>query len=353
VEDLNGIGRGFSVRRDLVLKTGLMCCGVPDVGFKVANFTRENMAKLEERWDEVTRSLDTAVRLVASFGFDARRLTADSPLIVIAYYLHRRDLGSEFLSAVGHKEDRDRIRQWLVRSLLRQGVWGSGLDTTLRRLRKAIDDAGADAFPTTEIASVFRDRGRPLAFDTADVESLLQTEYGSPRAFAILSLIDTGIDVRDAWDVDHVVPRAWFTTKRMNSEGIADAEAESLRELVNHLPNLQLLRANENQSKQDMSPADWFEQQIPNEDDRRRVLASLLIDTVPRSISEFRAFFDARSALMVERLIRILGVDAIDEADDETASEADHVVKSTNHGAGDELETMGAPEPVEFEEPQA
>lgn len=47
----------FSFSKDLVLKTGLVLTDVPDVGFKVSNFTKDNMATMEAKWSEIKTSL--------------------------------------------------------------------------------------------------------------------------------------------------------------------------------------------------------------------------------------------------------------------------------------------------------
>ena len=94
VDDLNG--EQFQFTKDLVLKAGLVLIDVPDVGFKVTNFTRQNTALIEKRWPELRAALLSAGSLLRSFGFAAQTLAANSVLIPIAYYIHsprsRREL---------------------------------------------------------------------------------------------------------------------------------------------------------------------------------------------------------------------------------------------------------------------
>ena len=49
VDDLNRIGQGFSVTKDIVLKAGLMLGEIGSVQFRVTNFNQANMTVLEER----------------------------------------------------------------------------------------------------------------------------------------------------------------------------------------------------------------------------------------------------------------------------------------------------------------
>ena len=50
VDEINKIGDGFSFNKDLVLKSCLVLADF-DVKFKVDNFTKENMVKIEENWE--------------------------------------------------------------------------------------------------------------------------------------------------------------------------------------------------------------------------------------------------------------------------------------------------------------
>jgi hypothetical protein len=68
VDELNKIGTRFNLSQDFVLKAGLMLTDILSVGFKVENFNRANMEKLEASWPGVRRALIQTVELTASFG---------------------------------------------------------------------------------------------------------------------------------------------------------------------------------------------------------------------------------------------------------------------------------------------
>ena len=90
--------------------------------------------------------LETALRLTAkvldAFGFNETTLTAHSVAIPLADYFHQRGLTDSFLASKEHRTDRESMRGWVLRSLLKPGVWGSGLDTLLTALRREIRDHG-------------------------------------------------------------------------------------------------------------------------------------------------------------------------------------------------------------------
>ena len=51
VDEINQIGRGFNISKDIVLKACLVLCDIPDISFKVDNFNRTNMLLIEKEWD--------------------------------------------------------------------------------------------------------------------------------------------------------------------------------------------------------------------------------------------------------------------------------------------------------------
>ena len=128
-----------------------MLAGVRSVGFRVTNFSRDNMRLLEDRWDRISRAVRVAVELVAGFGFSHASLTANNAVLPIAHYLYRLGTPGGFLSHTAFGPDRDAIRGWLTRSLLKRGVWGAGLDSLLTTLRNVIDEHRGGPFPSAQL----------------------------------------------------------------------------------------------------------------------------------------------------------------------------------------------------------
>ena len=91
VDELNRIGVGFAFSKDLVLKAGLMLSDI-NVGFNVNNFSREHMAKFEDRWEDVKTVLTLTVRLIADFGFSSANLKS-TPLHIAHRLLFLRVSG--------------------------------------------------------------------------------------------------------------------------------------------------------------------------------------------------------------------------------------------------------------------
>lgn len=307
VDALNRIGLGFSFSKDFVLKAGLMLSDIGSVGFKVDNFDRENMAVLEEQWMSIKSALTLTVQLVACFGFSRTTLTANNAILPVAYYLYRSQRRESFLSHSRYEDDRKRIRGWLIRSLLKSGVWGSGLDTQLTALRKVIREDGVHSFPDARLSEEMARRGRELVFNDEEIEELADTEYRSPRVFAVLSLIFPFVDPGTLFHVDHIFPISMFSKRNLRDARVSEQRIEEFRERANRLSNLQLLPGSKNIEKGATMPVEWLAGEYPNESQRRRYCNDHLLGCVPEEMVGFVEFYNARRKRLIERIKRLLG----------------------------------------------
>ncbi len=308
VHQLNtGGSREFSFSKDMVLKTALLIANV-DVRFRVSNFTQENMKRVEASWDQTRDSLLRAATMMDTFGFSSRTLTADSVVVVVAYYLHRRSLGDAYVHSSADNADRLTIQKWVVRSLIKRGIWGSGLDTLLTRLRRVIDEHGLHSFPAEAAERDMATLGKSLAFDPTEVDELLQMRYGGQRTFSVLSLLYPGLDLTKEFHEDHIFPRSRFTAKRLAQAGIPAAQIEKYRAEVDCLPNLQLLGGGPNTEKQAKLPAEWLITAFSSDDHRVTYKHDNDLDGLPLDLAAFLDFYGQRKERMRQRLLKVLGV---------------------------------------------
>lgn len=312
VREINSIGNGFAFSKDLVLKAGLMLSDIGSVGFKVSNFDRHNMAILEDNWDRIKQSLKLAVQLVSKFGFSGRTLRADSAILPIAYYVHARKRDDGFLTSQCRAEDREAIRQWLVRSILKaSGIWGSGLDTLLTALRDVIRESNGP-FPVTKIKRVMAQRGRSLIFESEEIDDLADIQYGDSRTFALLSLLFDFVNVdKHHFHIDHVFPQARFRPDQLRRANVPDAEHDDFRRSFNRLANLQLLDGLANERKAAELPSEWMRTKNPNE--RRRYCRDHMLGDLPEQLSDFMSFYDTRREALRKKIVSLLGVRARDD----------------------------------------
>jgi hypothetical protein len=309
LREVNAVYPGFGFDRDHILKAGLVVAGISDVGFRAETFNRDNMRKLETSWDHISQCLYRAAELLSSFGLSRDNIDAGMILIPIAYYLHRRQLDDRYLSSHHASQDRERARDWTVRALLMPGVFGSGLDTLLGRLRRVIDEHGEGGFPTDSIEDAMAGLGKSLRFDPQTVDELVGSSYGHPDTFALLSILYGHVDPSKANHMDHIFPRGKLRRDRLREAGYGDEEIERIiRECRDGLANLQLLPGGENIGKSDLFPLDWAKQKYGEQSAALRgyLEQNDMID-LPDGLEGFLAFYDQRRGRIKHRLVAILG----------------------------------------------
>ncbi len=317
VDDLNSVGQGFAFTKDNVLKAGLMITDRQAIQFRVDAFTAENVAALEARWDEIENALRVAAQLLASFGFSERTLSAGSVLLPIADYVAQRGFGQDYVTSPVHRADREQVRRWVTRTLLKQGIWGSGLDTLLTRLRRAMRASGNSGFPVNALEREMVALGKSPALTGIEIEELVEVPIGNRRAFPLLALLYPGVDVRNEFHVDHVFPRSSFASRKLSDAGIDGDLHDEYQDLRDRLPNLQLLEGPINVSKQATLPSAWVLTYQPDPQARAGWLAANDLTGLPDDLTGFLPFYEHRRALMFERLRALLG--------SEDASTAAHV----------------------------
>jgi hypothetical protein len=300
-------GRQFSFSKDIVLKTALTIAGL-DVRFKVSNFTQSNMGKVEEAWPEIESALLRAATLLQQFGYNERNLTANSVVIPIAYYLHRRGVSDSYLDSTSDAADRLALHRWVTRSLIKRGIWGSGLDTTLTRIRDVLASKSSSGFPVIEVEEAMTGNRDGLTFAASEIEELLNLKYAGQRTFSVLSILYPGLDLSKKFHEDHIFPKSRFTKKRLVSAGVSGNLIEDFLEAYNLLPNLQLLAGTANIQKQDVLPGEWIETAFPSDEKRRTYLDENDLDGLPVDLQDFLKFYEGRKARIRDRLVKALGV---------------------------------------------
>lgn len=309
VNDMNRIGDGFDFSKDLVLKAGLMLSDIGNVGFKVENFNKDNMAKLESNWISIRDTLLLTVQLISSFGFNAKTIRADSAILPIAYYLHKRKPGESYLTRSSNEADRKNIREWFIKSLLKaSGIWGSGLDTLLTALRGTIQKHGTRCFPYSEIQEIMTRRGKPISFEPEEIEELTDMSYGDKRLFSLMSLIFSFTRTQYNFHIDHIFPKGRFTPSNLRKAGLDSDEIDQAREDSNKIANLQLLLGPENNEKRKKMPLEWIEKTFPDQGERQQHVQAHLLDGLSNDLAEFPAFYKQRRDVIKMKITEVLNV---------------------------------------------
>ena len=307
VDEIKNIGRGFSFNHDFVLKACLMLGDSNSIRFKVENFGKSKIGTLQDQWDRIRNTITETVELASSFGYSGYSLTSANALLPIAYFLHHRQ------ASLGAK-DRKTIRDWLIRSLLKRGIWSSGVDNLLVAIRRAIRESSChDGFPARMIEKAMPS-GKSLTFNDEELQDLADAAYDG-RAYSILFLLYDFVDVgTNRFHIDHVFPRALMTPARLKKAGLDEEGIPEYRERVNRLANLQLLEGSTNTSKGAKPPADWLRARYSEEERQHHCHLHDLGD-VPTDIKGFLAFYETRRKRILEKLRHLLASDSTDSRD--------------------------------------
>lgn len=305
VDEINSVGSRFSFNKDFVLKACLMLTGL-NTEFRVTNFNATNMSRIQDEWERVKASLRLAVRWASRIGYDSTTLTSTNSLLPIAYYFHRREMTEAWLIDGSCRDDRQRVRGWLTRALLKKGVWGSGLDTLLGGLRNALREPSPQ-FPVEDLERYMQRRGKGLAFSEEELEDLADIRFGDPRVYGVLTLLYSFVDVtRNQFHIDHVFPRARMSRTALRKMGVPESEFADFLDRVNGLANLQLLPGRENTRKSATLPAKWLSDEFENPESRREYEERHDLTGLPAELAGFPEFYDRRREQMLNRLRQIL-----------------------------------------------
>ena len=298
VDEINEIGNGFNVDKDFILKSSLILSDFKDFAFKVDNFNKSNMLKIEENWENITKALKLSVKLVSSFGYDRETLTSNNALIPIAYYLYKKQAEESYITSNSNLDDKKKIRKWLVLSLIKRAFSGQP-DNVLRPIRELIKQNISEGFPLDKIIEKFKGTNKTLIFSDEDIENLTFYKYGQGFTFSVLSLLYPTLDFRNKFHIDHIFPKSLFKKPILKKRGLSNEDIEIFQDYVNYLGNLQLLEAIPNIEKQNTEFKIWLNETYPTETEQKDYFNKHFIpQNIDLDFNNFIEFFEKRENLL-------------------------------------------------------
>lgn len=256
-DEINRIGVGYNFGKDFILKSSLFLTKELPIQYRVKNFTKSNLLKIEANWDEIKTYLTTTVRLISKYGFSSKNLVAPLSLLSISLFLFQKgnksfDKSSERIEV----NNQIAIRKWLIFVLLKN-AFGSATDTKLKNIRDIIlNKEKSDSFPTEEINKKLEIE---LIFSDNEIEEVLSFSYQSKYTYLALSLLYPDRDWKDAvFHEDHIFPASEFATRKLKKREYDNRKIEFYLSHYNTLANLQLLTDSENLSKNATPFEDWL-----------------------------------------------------------------------------------------------
>jgi uncharacterized protein with ParB-like and HNH nuclease domain len=304
VDQINRIGRGFNTNKDFVLKSCLVLGRFREIAFKVDNFTKENMLKIEAEWENISNAIRAALILVSSFGYSRETLTSNNALIPIALYLHKIGNPSNFHQSTNYADDRRKIAHWLAIVLLK-GTFSGQPDNVLRPIREIIIDS-TNGFPFDAIVDKLKSTQKNLSFNEDEIDNLFDYSYGQARLFPILAFLYPTLDFNNIFHQDHIFPKSHFTVRRLTGKGITNEEIGFYIDNYNCLANIQMLEGMDNKEKSDKDFKTWLEEKYPNKNERKIYMDRHYIPDVDFDIKNFKEFLEQRKLLIRNALLKLI-----------------------------------------------
>lgn len=286
--------KGFSITYDFILKAMLYLYH-NDVRFRIQSFTNEFIGKIENNWEKIRDSIIALFDLMHNYGLNYRTLTSYNATLPILYYIYHKDVYSNFANGVSYKAERQAIKTWLLKSLILRTFTGSS-DGALSLSRKAFTDninaeylrASVQNYPVQELSRSLKQ----TALSTESYEQILNTQKDDKFAFSILALLYPNLDYKNNnFHLDHLHPAASYNPEITEWY------------IYNSILNLEMLDANENESKNDKPLDIWVKEQTENTD-RQTFLRNHLIPDVDLTLDKahFDTFIAARKAMLIKQL---------------------------------------------------
>ena len=307
VDKLNEIGEGFSFNKDFILKSCLVLTDVPNVAFRVNNFNKKNMQRIEKNWRKIVGSLRQTVELLASWGYNRDTLVSNYAIIPLAYYLFKNGITERFEAKGKYQEDRRKMLNWLRIALLKR-VFSGQPDNVLRQIRSVINQ-NHNGFPQEAIVAALAGTSKTMFFDQAQLEGLLGYQYEQNYTFSVLALLYPWLKYDQHFHKDHIFPRSIFTEQNLAKRGIPAEEWSKWLQNKDSIANLQLLQGLRNIEKSDKMPLDWLTKEYG--DDTAQIDAYRerhLIPDIDLSFERFPEFIAEREKLILAKLNQILDI---------------------------------------------
>jgi len=306
VDDVNAIGDGFRINKDFVLKTSLVLSDLPNIAFKVDNFNKKNMMKIESHWDDIKHAIRQAVLLVSSFGYSGDTLSSNNALIPIAYYLFINHMPDNFVTSAVSKANRKKIKKWLIRSLLKKAFSGQP-DNVLRPIREIIKANGSNEYPFDEIIERFKGTNKSIQFTEDDIDDfLLNLRYGKSDTLSTLMLLYPSLDFSNKFHMDHMYPKSKFTKTYLQKQGVPADKLDWYINIVNEISNLQLLPAQLNEEKMTTDFDVWFNSQYPTYNEKYQYRTLNYLPDIDYTYANFPQFIEKRRDLLKTELRKSL-----------------------------------------------
>ncbi|PDW33228.1 nuclease, EndA/NucM family protein [Helicobacter pylori] len=280
--------KGFpNAGKDQVLKTCLLLVG-SNTEFKLKNFNKPNIKKIEDNWEKITESIYNAAELLENFGY-AGYLGSAYILSSLAYFYYKND--NQKMDEYGEYQALIFVRNAQITS-----YFSNSTDTKLNNIANSMKDAQTFESFNHNLA---KHQTCPLKITNDTIEEkMLYSQYGNSQVFPILQILYPHLKYKTTtFHIDHIYPKSKFKkeNKKLNQDFYGWRD---------YLFNLQLLEGAENIAKKDKDPEVWLKEEYKDnqqaiEEYKRKNYIDPNLRLEWENIKEFR---EKREEAIIEKL---------------------------------------------------
>lgn len=280
---LVGSYQGFDT--DFIIRSALMLYG--DV--VKSNINKKTAEEMKNDWNGFKKALINLESLLKGMKIDVSRFSSSwNVLLPIIYYIY-------------YNPDYDKnikgVRAYLLRAIFFT-YFQSGTTSKLQQMKSNINSFDR------EITIEMLDQMNDLRVTDGKIEDVLNSEKGSRVAGEVLYYLNLDWTNKNfKYEQDHLHPDSRFS----GSKPIA-VTIESWKRwygMRNRLPNLHLLEGRSNGSKNDMRLVDYYND-MNNGQKADFYKQAMIPQDVSLEFEEFEKFYEARKAIIMERIRELL-----------------------------------------------
>ena len=276
--------------RDQILKTCMLLSDCNHV-FKMENFSKQNIHKIENNWDTIISYIYATVSILKGMGYE-NNLSSGYIIAVICLYLSKKKTSKP------STQDKDAMTKF-VRIAQMKSYFTTSLDTKLSSIKDIISkqDDFNSVVKELEKQPDFKVNAQDLVWAVDNVK------YGSPAVLPLLQLLYPNLDYGSVtFHIDHIYPKSKFNKK---TTGLPEEYIGK----ENFLWNLQLLKGVVNESKNDKDPEEWLKEYMSDPGKRKEYLIS---NYIPEDFilewSSLEAFETQRKSKILEELMKVFNI---------------------------------------------
>lgn len=271
---------------DFIIRSALMIYG--DV--VKSNISKSIAEELKNNWSEFKKTLKNLEVTLKEMKIEVSRFASSwNVLLPIIYFIYYNP---------DYKNNLDGIRAYLIRAVLFT-YFQSGTTGKLQQMKSRINENDYEI--TVDMLNQMND----LRVTDGKIEDILNEEKGSRVASEALYFLS--LDWRNnhfKYEQDHLHPFERFDGNKPISVSMEDWRR--WRGNRNRLANLHLLEGRSNSSKSDMRLADYYND-MNDVQKAEFIKQSLIPEGVSLELENFEEFYEARKAILTEKIRELLG----------------------------------------------